>query len=279
MAARWWSKDAVAVVTGANKGIGFEIVCQLAKKDITVILTARDDSLGLAATHKLQEEGLTIDFHNLDVCSPDSIARCSQYIQETYGGFDILVNNAAIADNGTSSDLRKGVIDTNYWGVKNVTRSLLPLLRASTFGARIINVSSHLGQLKRIRNESVVQKLSDIDKLSEEDIDTLVEQFLDDINSGNLQSAGWPARMPAYCVSKVALNAYTRVLAKQLSLQPDKQKIYVNAMAPGFVKTDINNNTGIVTPAEGADTVVWLALLPPGGPTGQFFYQRKYLSF
>lgn len=276
---RWWSRDTVAVVTGANKGIGYEIVRQLAKEDVTVILTARNEKLGMLSTEKLQAEGLNIDFHKLDVCSTDSIASLSENIKQKYGGFDILVNNAATADYGNSYEEQKLVMQSNYWGVKNVTRGLLPLLRPSSSGARIINVSSHLGMLERIENATFVQQLSDIGNLSEEKIDASVQQFLEDSNSGDLASRGWPKNIPAYCVSKAVLNAYTRVLAKELLNRPEGQNFYVNSMCPGYVKTDLNRNSGILTPEEGADTVVWLALLPPGGSTGQFFYQRKYLAF
>lgn len=276
---RWWSRDTIAVVTGANKGIGYEIVRQLAKEDVTVILTARNEKLGMLSTERLRAEGLNVDFHTLDVCSTDSIANLSQNIKQKYGGFDILVNNAATADYGNSYEEQKLVLQANYWGVKNVTRGLLPLLRPSSSGARIINVSSHLGMLERIKNATLVQQLSDIGNLSEEKIDSFVQQFLEDSNSGNLASRGWPKNLSAYCVSKVALNAYTRVLAKELANRPEGQNFYVNSMAPGYVKTDLNRNSGILTPEQGADTVVWLALLPPGGPTGQFFYQRKYLAF
>lgn len=276
---RWWSRDTIAVVTGANKGIGYEIVRQLAKEDVTVILTARNEKLGMLSTERLRAEGLNVDFHTLDVCSTDSIANLSQNIKQKYGGFDILVNNAATADYGNSHEERKLVLQANYWGVKNVTRGLLPLLRPSSSGVRIINVSSHLGMLERIKNATLVQQLSDIGNLSEEKIDSVVQQFLEDSNSGNLASRGWPKNLSAYCVSKVALNAYTRVLAKELAKRPEGQNFYVNSMAPGYVKTDLNRNSGILTPEQGADTVVWLALLPPGGPTGQFFYQRKYLAF
>eukprot|EP01018_Ginkgo_biloba_P017095 Gb_07867 [translate_table: standard] len=106
-----------------------------------------------------------------------------------------------------------------------------------------------------------------------------MQQFLEDLKSGDFMCKGWPKNFAPYCVSKMALNAYTRVLAEELSNRPEAQRIYVNSMAPGYVKTDINRNSGILTPEQGADTAVWLALLPPGGPMGQFFYQRKYIAF
>ncbi|KAH9329395.1 hypothetical protein KI387_001503, partial [Taxus chinensis] len=275
----WWSKDTIAVVTGANKGIGYEITRQLAKEGVTVILTARNQNLGMLSTEKLRAEGLNIDFHTLDVCSTDSICSLAQHINQKYGGFDILVNNAGIADPENTYEKGKLVIETNYVGVKNVTRMLLPLLKASTSGARIVNVSSHLGQLERAKNATLIQQMTDIDNLTEEKIDAFVECFLDDFKLGNFSSRGWPQTYSAYTISKVALNAYSRVLAQDLSNRPEGQQIYVNSMAPGFVKTDINRNAGIFSPAEGADTAVWLALLPRGGPTGQFFYQRKYLAY
>jgi carbonyl reductase 1 len=150
-AERWWSKDTVAVVTGANKGIGFEIVRQLAKEGITVVLTARDATRGEKALESLKSQGLhNVNFHPLDVTSQESILALANWLRETYGGIDILINNAGILLIGidTTFETVKPVFDTNYFGVKNVTKALLPLLRDDTpGGARVIVVASRAGQL------------------------------------------------------------------------------------------------------------------------------------
>jgi carbonyl reductase 1 len=147
----------------------------------------------------------------------------------------IQVNNEAIADYGNSYEEQKPVLQTNYWGVKNVTRGLLPLLGPSSSGARIINVSSHFGMLERIKDATHVQQLSDIGNLSEEKIDAFVQQFIEDSNSGDSASGGGPKNRSTYCVSKVALNAYTRVLAKELPNRHEGLNFYVNSMTPGYV--------------------------------------------
>jgi carbonyl reductase 1 len=146
---RWWSKDTVAVVTGANQGIGYEIARQLAQNGLTVVGTARSEERGKAAVEALRKELGTeahdlVAFHPLDVTSEQSVAALAQWLHQTYGRVDILVNNAGISRGETDAD----VFDTNYYGVKRVTTAILPLLRPSSAGARIINVSSSLGELK-----------------------------------------------------------------------------------------------------------------------------------
>eukprot|EP00249_Psilotum_nudum_P019630 c27348_g1_i3 orf=318-1163(-) len=278
--ARWWTKDTVAVVTGSNKGIGFEIVKQLAKEGLTVVLTARNEERGHQAVEKLKQEGLHVAFYPLDVCSTESISNLADWLKKQYGGLDILVNNAAIADFDFDYEMAKSVMETNYEGVKKVTKGLLPVLKASPAGARIVNVSSGLGKIERLGNQSLEKEISNVDSLTPEKVDHFVQRYLEDIKNGIAETNGWPTKYyPSYSLSKVVLNAYTRLLAKSLENLPNGEKVYVNCMAPGFVKTDLNRNTGILTPEVGADTAVWLALLPPGGPTGQFFYQRGLYSF
>jgi carbonyl reductase 1 len=142
----------VAVVTGANKGIGLEIVRQLAKEGITVVLTARDETRGKEALVSLKSQELhNVNFYPLDVASHESILALAHWLCKTYGGIDILINNAGIAsvDKDVTFATVKLVLDTNYFGVKNVTKALLPLLHDDTpGGARVIVVASRLGQLK-----------------------------------------------------------------------------------------------------------------------------------
>ncbi|KAH7278916.1 hypothetical protein KP509_38G064100 [Ceratopteris richardii] len=274
---RWWSRDTVAVVTGSNKGIGFEIVKQLAEKGLTVILTARDEGKGIAAVERLKNEGLIVKFHILDVLILDSIANLAAWLQQNFGGLDILINNAAITDQEETYSCAQMVLETNYKAVKMLTRELLPLFKGSTAGARIVNISSCHGKLEKIGNPSLRQEIGNIDTLTEDKIDKFVESYLTDAKDKKVGEAGWSTG--AYSVSKMALNAYTRVLARSLKERQEGEKIYVNCVSPGFCKTDMTNNQGLYTAAQGAETAVWVALLPSNGPTGQHFSQKNVESF
>ncbi|XP_021318384.1 (+)-neomenthol dehydrogenase isoform X1 [Sorghum bicolor] len=163
-----------------------------------------------------------------------------------------------------TSDAAKAGIQTNYYGVKNVTEALLPLLQASSDG-RVVNVSSDFGLLSHIRNEEVKQELDDIENLTEERLDELLSAFLRDFEAGALDARGWPTEFSAYKVAKVALNSYSRVLARR------HPELRINCAHPGYVKTDMTRQTGLLTPAEGAANIVKVALLPEGGQTGAFF--------
>jgi len=282
----------VAVVTGGNKGIGLEVCRQLASNGITVVLTARDEKRGAAAVEELKDAGLSdVIFHQLEVTDAQSIARLAGFLKARFGKLDILVNNAAIGGVETlpienpaeikgldafqmmqwmgkqcrpTSDAAKAGIQTNYYGVKNVTEALLPLLQASSDG-RVVNVSSDFGLLSHIRNEEVKQELDDIENLTEERLDELLSAFLRDFEAGALDARGWPTEFSAYKVAKVALNSYSRVLARR------HPELRINCAHPGYVKTDMTRQTGLLTPAEGAANIVKVALLPEGGQTGAFF--------
>uniref|UniRef100_A0A5B7BQA1 Short-chain dehydrogenase/reductase n=1 Tax=Davidia involucrata TaxID=16924 RepID=A0A5B7BQA1_DAVIN len=291
----------VAVVTGGNKGIGLEISRQLASNGVVVVLTARDEKRGLEAVKNLQASGFSnVIFHQLDVIDPASIASLADFIKTQFGKLDILVNNAGVSSAIVDEEKRKGLkleysdivganakllkevikqpyekaeacLATNYYGVKQVTQAFIPLLQSNS--ARIVNVSSTLGQLKLISNERAKKELSDVDGLTEEKVDEVLRGFLEDVKEGLVENRGWPINFSAYCVSKAALNAYTRVLAKKYP------NISINAVCPGFVKTDINHNTGVFTVEEGAKGPVMLALMPEGGPSGLFFYQMEISDF
>ncbi|XP_052181090.1 uncharacterized protein LOC127794193 isoform X2 [Diospyros lotus] len=283
---RWWSKDTIAVVTGANRGIGFEIVHQLATHGVTVVLTSRDAAVGEEAAKVLQEGGLNVLFHQLDIVNPSSIKVFTEWLQHNYGGMDILVNNAGVSFNyGPDSHLESAeqVITTNYYGTKNMIEAMIPLMRPSTSGARIINVSSRLGRLNGRRNRigdvTLRRKLEDVDSLSEELIDRTVTTFLEQVKDGSWTSGGWPQTYTDYSMSKLAVNAYTRLMAKVLWDRPEGQKIYINCYCPGWVKTAMTGWAGNITPEEGADTCVWLALLPNQEVTGKFFAERREINF
>ncbi|XP_024994127.1 (+)-neomenthol dehydrogenase-like [Cynara cardunculus var. scolymus] len=294
----------VAIVTGGNKGIGLEICRQLALNDITVILTARNESRGVEAVEKLNVSGcVDVVFHQLDVKDPASVARLAEFVESRFKKLDILVNNAA--ENGIivnydafrafkdgagyeevydkNAHLLTGIIEqpynlgeecikTNYYGAKAVTEAFLPLLQLSS-SPRIVNVSSNYGELQWIHNEKVKAEFLDIDNLTEEKIDGIIQRFLKDFKANKLSENGWPLTVGAYKVSKAAMNAYTRLLARKFS------NILVNCVHPGYVITDITSDTGHLTPEEGARAPVMVALLPNNSPSGVFFSRMEISSF
>ncbi|XAR63115.1 hypothetical protein NMG60_11022945 [Bertholletia excelsa] len=150
--------------------------------------------------------------------------------------------------------------------------AFIPLLQLSD-SPRIVNVSASIGKLKNIPSEWVRGVLSDEENLTEEKVDGILNEFLKDFKDGSLESKGWPAFLSAYTLSKAALNAYTRIVAKK---QPS---MYINCVCPGFVKTEMNLNSGILPVEEGAASPVRLALLPNGGPSGLFFVREEVSSF
>ncbi|KAL2347664.1 hypothetical protein Fmac_001664 [Flemingia macrophylla] len=283
---RWWSKETVAVVTGGNRGIGFEICRQLAAHGLTVILTSRDATVGVESVTALQEGGLNVIYHQLDVVNNSSINQFVEWLQENYGGLDILVNNAGVNFNlgsDNSVENARKVIETNYYGTKSMTEAIIPLMKSSLVGARIVNVSSRLGRLNgrrnRIGNVAVREKLSDVESLSEELIDSTLSTFLQQVEDGTWTTGGWPQVYTDYSVSKLAVNAYTRFMARKLSERSEGQKIYINCYCPGWVKTALTSYAGNNTVEEGADTGVWLALLSDQTFIGKLFAERREINF
>ncbi|KFK36748.1 hypothetical protein AALP_AA4G164900 [Arabis alpina] len=283
---RWWTSETVAVVTGANRGIGFEMVRQLAGHGLTVILTSRDENVGVEAAKILQEGGFNVDFHRLDILDSCSIQDFCKWIKEKYGFIDVLINNAGVNYNiGTNNSVEFShmVISTNYYGTKNIINAMVPLMRHASSGARIVNVTSRLGRLKgrhsKLENEAVRAKLMDVESLTEETVDKTVSEFLIQVEEGTWESGGWPHSFTDYSVSKMAVNAYTRVLAKELSERAEGKKIYANCFCPGWVKTAMTGYAGNISAEDGADTGVWLALLPDQAITGKFFAERREINF
>ncbi|KAG2677343.1 hypothetical protein I3843_12G095000 [Carya illinoinensis] len=292
----------ISVVTGANKGIGFEISKQLASNGIRVISTARDAKRGNEAVERLKAAGYSdVFFHQLDVTDPASISSLANFIGTQFGKLDILVNNAAVNGGIVDPDHRKNLIigldkimgenamsfrkvlrqtfeltmsclQTNYYGNKLVCKALIPLLQLSN-SPRIVNVSSLLGQLQFVSNENARKELGNVDELTEEKVDKVVEGFVEDVKENLIDVKGWPTNCYAYIVSKAALNAYARVLAKNYP------NIAINSVHPGYVKTDLNYNTGRMTAEEGAKGPVMLALMPEGGPSGLLFDQTEVSTF
>ncbi|KAL0397871.1 UNVERIFIED_CONTAM: (+)-neomenthol dehydrogenase [Sesamum calycinum] len=169
-------------------------------------------------------------------------------------------------------DLAAECLQINYYGAKRATEALLPLLQLSD-SPRIVNVTSSLGKLENIPDESVKGVLNDAENLTEEKIDHLLNEFLKDFEEGSLEAKGWPKYNGAYILSKAALNAYTRIIAKK------HPSFRINSVCPGYVNTDINFNTGHMTVEEAAEGLVLVALLPDDGPSGCFFERKAVSSF
>lgn len=187
------------------------------------------------------------------------------------------VNNAGVSSRQEDYEAAKFTIGTNYSAHKIVTSALLPLLRPSPAGARILFVSSEMGQFQYLKNEEVKQQLIDVDHLTEETIDSLSAQYLESVKNG--EESWMDGFGQHYKMSKILLNAYSRALAKSLSGRPSDSKVYVNAMTPGLTVTDIHNLAAGRTVEHGADTAVWLALFPSGGPHGGFLRDRADFPF
>lgn len=225
----------VALVTGANRGLGLETSRQLLSKDHKVVLAGRDDSAlqRAAATLALREDRvMTV---RLDVTDVASIERAHEAVERRFGSVDVLVNNAGVLlyENedvlSIPSEGYRRTFDTNVFGAIEVCRVFVPEMARAGYG-RIVNVSSGAGQLTTMSTYA-----------------------------------------PAYSMSKTALNAFTRILAHTYR----DGGILVNAVDPGWVRTDMGGPSAPRSPQEGADTICWLATLPDNGPSGGFFHDRR----
>ncbi|XP_062226055.1 (+)-neomenthol dehydrogenase-like [Phragmites australis] len=271
----WWSGETVAVVTGANRGIGHALAARLAEHGLTVVLTARDGARGEAAATPLRARGLAVVVRHLDVSDAASVADFAAWLRDDVGGLDILVNNAAVSFNEidtNSVEHAETVLRTNFYGAKMLTEALLPLFRQSPATSRILNISSQLGLLNKVSNPSLKALLQDEDRLTEAAIESMVARFLAQVKDGTWAEPGqgWPKVWTDYSVSKLALNAYSRLLARRL--QAHGERVSVNCFCPGFTRTDMTKGWGKRTAEEVADVGARLALLPPGElPTGTFF--------
>jgi NAD(P)-dependent dehydrogenase (short-subunit alcohol dehydrogenase family) len=226
----------IAVVTGGNKGIGFEICRQLARSGINVVLTARDEARGLQAVRTLQGERLNVVFHALDVTDASSVEALRQYVASVHRRCDILVNNAGISLRGSARSVLTTALedfgvtfDTNFYGALRMCQALVPLMVRQRYG-RVVNLSSGMGQLEDMED-------------------------------------GWAA----YRVSKTALNALTRMVADATL----ERGVLVNSVCPGWVRTDMGGAGASRSVQKGAQTAVWLALLPDDGPSGGFFRDQQ----
>jgi len=229
----------VALVTGANRGLGFEVSRQLSASGLTVVLAGRDVAALEDARRTLAQSEQRAMTVRMDVTDVPSIVAAHRTVTEALGSVDVLVNNAAVLlfenDDVLSipADAYRDTFKTNVFGVIEVCRVFAPDMARAGYG-RIVNVSSGAGQL-----------------------------------------ATMAAYAPAYSMSKAALNAFTRILAHSYRASG----VLVNAVDPGWVRTDMGGPSAPRSPQEGADTIAWLATLPDDGPTGGFFRDRRAIGW
>lgn len=274
-----------ALVTGANKGIGFHICRSLLQAGVEVIVTARDQDRGHEALARLRAglggAGL-LGFIRLDVRDELSVAQLPIAVSEMLprGHLDILVNNAGIAfpDAVFGKVEARETVDINTLGIMRVTRALLPLLEAAPSG-RVVNVSSGTsGSLGKAVTPTLRQQFLD-PSLKDDHLLALMDNFVEACGSGLRKERGWNGTM--YDVSKLAVNAFSIALAWELWSR--EVRISVTCCCPGFVKTDMCDScygpgSGKISAAQGADTPVWLALLPERESlacSGYFFRRRQ----
>jgi NAD(P)-dependent dehydrogenase (short-subunit alcohol dehydrogenase family) len=230
----------VAVVTGANRGIGYEIARRLGAEGVKIIAASREPGKGEAAVARLRTGGADATFFPLDVTRDDDVKALAKYVEATFSAADILVNNAGVLLDSTGSrlldadqEIFRKTMEVNFYGPLRMIQALGPGMRERNYG-RIVNLSSGLGQLT-------------------------------EMGSGT----------PAYRVSKAALNVLTRNLAADLA----GTNVLVNSLCPGWVRTDMGGANATRSVEEGADTAVWLATLPDGGSSGGFFRDRQPIAW
>jgi len=238
----------IALITGANKGIGFETAVQLGAMGAKVLIGARDQARGAEAVAKLAAQKIAAEFVSLEVTSEASIAAAAEHVRQKHGRLDILINNAGnleYAADGSPSVAGDGVLrrtfDINFFGLAAVTRAFLPLLRLSPAG-RIVNLTSILGSIAEHADPN---------------------------------SPIYQAKFTAYDCSKAAVNMYTNHLAHELK----GTAIKVNAAHPGWVKTDLGGPEAPMEIVDGAKTSVWLATLDEKGPSGGFFHMMVHMRW
>jgi len=260
---------AVAVVTGSNKGIGFGVVKGLCKQYTgTVYLTARNEERGLAAVKELEAEGHTPKFHQLDIGDEASVIRLRDFMEEKHGGIDVLVNNAGIQHAALEpfGEQARVTLKTNYWDTKKACEILFPILKP---GARVVNVSSAMGYLRRLENATNKEKAREnmnilaSEDLTVEQLDGLMRNFEMAADAGNHEE-DW--NNSTYSVSKIGLSALSRIQQMELAKDTSRPDIVLNHVHPGYVDTDMTSHKGHLTIDRGAESAIYAALLPQGTP-------------
>ena len=248
----------VIFVTGANKGLGFEVVKKLVKEssssnDTLILLGSRDLKRGEDAIKQLGSPS-NVHLIQIDTSSPASIKQAADLIKQKYGGkLDVLVNNAGIASREVTVEVAKQVLDTNYYGIKITNEHFVPLMKEN---GRIVNVASEVGAWALHEMSNDLQNKFKSSSLTTEQLDKILEEFVSAIKSNSLEKLGYNTKslFLIYGVSKAALIALTRVEARQWSKE---KNLLVVSVCPGYCATDLNHHSGPRDPQVGADSILY----------------------
>lgn len=255
-----------ALVTGASRGLGLETASELAELGFEVWLTSRAES-GRAQAEALAARGLRVEHRQLDVNAPPSIDALARELERSSIGLDVLVNNAGIALEGFDEVVAYRTLATNFHGVRRLTRALVDRIAD---GGRIVMVSSGLGELEGLAPQ-LRERFLDAD-LDEARLVALVDGFVREVAERRHAASGWPSS--AYRVSKIALNALTRLYAREL----EPRGVRVAAVCPGWVRTDMGGAGASRSVAEGARGIVWAATASELA-TGRFYRDARRIPW
>ncbi len=274
----------VAIVTGANQGLGFSLVetlCEQLDSSWTVYLTARNEERGNAAINKLQEQGLSPILHLLDVSKEATVHAFANHIKEQHGGIDILISNAAarISPDTPQSEQVAQFINTNNHGTYRIIQEFMPLLQEN---ARFLVVASSFGSLTHLSPS--LHAYFDIATNSLENIEAVMDEYVRLMETGKATDLGWPdwINIP----SKIGQVASAKIMARMMNHEASEKGILINAVCPGLVDTAasrpwFDDMSSAQSPKQAAQDVVWLATLPVGAesPYGELIQHRKIIPW